>query len=85
MRRTICYVNVVACMARGRRDVVCAFTSTYCKIGHTVRSTCVYVRNLLEATRTMRFYRGLHRKIARSDARLVVTKCLLLTCWILRT
>ena len=46
------------CTLRGERcQLVCAFKPSDCKIGHTVRSTCVYVRKLLEATYArVRFY-----------------------------
>ena len=42
---------------------MCAFTPISRKIGHTVRSTYVYVRILREADR-IHFYRGLHQRIA---------------------
>ena len=46
------------CVVRGRCELVCAYTPSDRKIGHTLRSTCVHVRKLREATR-MCFCRGL--------------------------
>ena len=75
MRRTLCWVNATdaSCGARARCEPVCAFTPSDRKIGHTVRSTCVYVRKLREGTNPYALYRGLPRMIARSS------------CWILRS
>ena len=44
IRRTSCWVNAAdaGCVARGRCELVCAFTPSDRKIGYTVRSTCVY-------------------------------------------
>ena len=48
MRRTFCCVNAADAdsMVRGRCGLVCTFTPSDRKIGHTVRSTCVNFVNL---------------------------------------
>ena len=53
MRPTLCWVNAAdaECVARGRCELVRACTPSDRKIGHTVRSTCIYVCKLREATR----------------------------------
>ena len=54
---------------RGRCEFVCAFTPSDRKIEHTMRSTCVFVRKLREATRTYALlsrFRPKDRKIGRT-------------------
>ena len=60
MRRALCCANAAdaGCVARGRCEFVCDFTPSDRKIGHTARSTCVYVSKVPQAPR-MRFYRSL--------------------------
>ena len=69
MRRTLCRVNAAdaGCVSRGGCELVCAFTPRDRNIGHTVGSTCVYVRKLrgilLHISRSPRWTSGSPRML----------------------